>query len=197
MTRIALLRHLPTEWNAAGRLQGRTDVPLSAASRTELRMLSLPAAWAGVPILSSPLVRARETAEGLAGGPVPTDARLIEMDFGRWEGVEGAALLADPASPYRPVERWGRTFRPPGGESVAELQARLLPLLAEIAAVGRPRILVTHRGVMRAILALAADWAYRGPEPFRIKRAALHPVRLAADGRPVAFAPPVKLERAG
>ncbi|MEM9012604.1 MAG: histidine phosphatase family protein [Pseudomonadota bacterium] len=197
MTRVALLRHFPTAWNEAGRLQGRTDIPLSEAARQDLARYRLPAPWRGAPMLSSPLSRARETAAHLAGGAVPTDPRLTEMHFGQWEGMEGEALLSDPTSGYGPVEHWGLNFRPPGGESPAEIQGRVQPLLAEIAATGRDTILVTHRGVMRAILALASGWAYAGPEPFRIKRRALHVVTLSADGTPQAFDPPLKLEAQG
>lgn len=178
MTEVALLRHFPTDWNAAGRLQGRTDVPLSAGSRAALAGLRLPARWRGARVVASPLGRAVETAAALAEGPVAVDARLIEMDFGHWEGLEGAALLADPGSGYGPVEGWGMGFRPPGGESVAEMTARVAALLAELE--GGPRVvLVTHRGVMRAALGLATGWRWRGPEPFRIRRGRLHPLRLA------------------
>lgn len=192
MTAVGLLRHLPTDWNAAGRLQGRTDVPLSPASRAGLPGLSLPPGWAGVRVIASPLSRARETAAALAGGKVAVDARLAEMDFGAWEGASGAALLADPASGYRGVEAWGWDFRPPGGESPREVAGRALALLAELAG-GPPVLLVTHRGVMRALLALATGWDYAGPEPFRIRRGAVHPVTLDAGGRPVAALAPVRL----
>ena len=131
----------------------------------------------------------------LCAAPAALDPRLIEMDFGRWEGRIGAELLADPDCAYRPVEAWGWDFRPPGGETPAEIAARLAPALAE-AAARAPCLLVVHRGVMRVILALASGWDYLGPEPFRIRRAAVHPVTLDAQGRPVGFGPPEKLERA-
>lgn len=194
MPEIGLLRHFPTDWNAEGRLQGRTDVPLSAASREELAGRRLPPRWRGLPVIASPLARARETAEALAEGPTAFDRRLIEMDFGDWEGRIGAELLADPACAYGPVETWGWGFRPPNGESPAEMAERLAPALAE-AAARAPCLLVLHRGVMRCILALASGWGYDGPEPFRIKRAAVHPVTLDAGGAPVGFGAPEKLER--
>ena len=186
MTEIGLVRHFPTDWNRDRRLQGRADTPLSAAARAELAALRLPASWRAARVVASPLLRAHETAEALAEGPVASDPRLIEMDFGDWEGRFGPELLADPACAYRPVESWGWDFRPPGGETPAEVFARLAPLLAEIAAAGRPTLLVAHRGVMRTVLARATGWAYAGPEPFRIKRAAVHTVTLDAAGAPVA-----------
>lgn len=193
MTRIALLRHFPTEWNAAGRLQGRTDIPLSDTARADLATRRLPEAWAEVPVVSSPLSRARETAETLAEGrPVLLDPRLMEMDMGDWEGAFSDDLVADPACPYGPVETWGWDLQPPGGESPRMMAARLAPVMAELAAAG-PHLVVCHRGVMRCLLALATGWDYRGPEPFRIRRAALHEITLDAAGRPVAAAPPERL----
>jgi len=175
MTELGLVRHFPTDWNAAGRLQGRTDVPLSDAARAALAGLRLPERWRGLPVVASPLARARETAEALAEGtPVRIEPRLIEFDFGEWEGRVGAELIAEGAG-YGPVERWGEEFAAPGGESVAALAARVE---AALGAMQGPAVVVTHRGVMRAALALATGWRWRGPEPFRIKRAAVHPVRV-------------------
>ncbi|MDF2234305.1 histidine phosphatase family protein [Albimonas sp. CAU 1670] len=187
---IALLRHFPTDWNAEGRLQGRTDVPLSAEGRAELALRRLPEAWRDRPILCSPLSRARETAETLAEGrEVRIDERLLEMDMGEWEGRHGPELIADPDCAYGPVEGWGMEFRAPGGEGPADMFARLAPLFAELR---EPTLLVTHRGLMRAALAMATGWRYEGPETFRIKRFALHPVTLEG-GRPVAVGTPEKL----
>ena len=194
MIEIGLVRHFPTDWNAEGRLQGRTDVPLSQASREELATRRLPPCWRALPVVCSPLSRAVETAEALSEtGPPRRDARLIEFDFGDWEGRFGADLIADASNAYGPVETWGPDFRPPNGETPAEMTARLLPALAEIAAAG-PAVLVIHRGVMRAVLAAATGWGWKGPEPFRIKRAAVHPVTLAGDGTPVAAGPWERLE---
>lgn len=192
MIEIGLIRHFPTDWNAAGKLQGRRDVPLSAAAKSDLAMHSLPDAWTGLPVVSSPLSRARETAEHLSHGPVRLDPRLVEVDFGVWEGQTAEALKRDPAMAYRPMEEWGWDFAPPQGEPLRKLADRLLAVLGEIEA---PCILVTHRGVIRCILALATGWNYLGEAPFRIKRASLHPVTLSEGGVPRAIAPPIKLVR--
>jgi probable phosphoglycerate mutase len=55
-------------------------------------------------------------------------------------------------------------------------------------------LLVCHRGLMRAIMAAATGWPYLGPEPFRIRRAQVHPVIVAPDGRPIGLGAPEKLE---
>lgn len=191
---VALLRHFPTDWNGEGRIQGRTDRPLTAEATARIEALRLPVPWDRAQVTSSPLVRARETAERLTGGPVCLDPRLVEIGYGDWEGRLAADLLADPESGFVPMERWGWHRCPPGGESPANGYARVRPLLAEIAAAGAPRLLILHRALMRAILAVAWGWDYDRPEPFEIKRGRLYPLRLAADGTPRDPGPPLRLE---
>ncbi|MGF1500838.1 MAG: histidine phosphatase family protein [Paracoccaceae bacterium] len=195
---IALLRHFPTDWNGEGRIQGRIDRPLTAAARARLAALSLPPPWDGAAIVASPLARARDTAEALAQGrPVRLDPRLVELSYGTWQGRLSAELLADPASGFVPMDRWGWDRRPPGGERPSDGLARVRAALAEAAAEG-PALLVLHRGLMRAILAAAHGWDYASPEPFEIKRGRLYPVEIAADGTPRAAHAPLRLiERGG
>jgi probable phosphoglycerate mutase len=192
MTPIALLRHFPTDWNAEGRLQGRVDRPLTDAARADLAALAPPPPWDGADILTSPLSRARETA-GALWPSARVDERLIELDWGAWEGGLRDALIADPESGYRHVEEWGWDMRPPGGESPRDAHDRVAPLLAEIAAQGRRTVIVAHRGLMRVILAAAFGWNFDSPEPFRIRRARLHPLALDPEGRPCAPEPPIAL----
>lgn len=198
---IGLLRHFPTCWNAEGRLQGRSDIPLAPESVEELTARRLPPRWRAASMHVSPLSRAAVTAQALnEGAPIRFDERLVEMSFGDWEGMVVEDLIADPGCIFGPVETWGWDMTPPGGESPAMMLARLRPALAEVAAqavaqaVAGPALLVCHRGVMRAILAAASGWDYRGPERFRIKRAAIHPVTITLAGDPVAFGAPEKLE---
>lgn len=194
MTRIALLRHFPTAWNAERRLQGQVDIPLTKAARAQLAGLALPPPWDAARLISSPLARASETARLIARGRgFETDPRLAEMSWGAWEGKLAEELIADPASGYVHVEEWGWHRRPPGGESPWEVWQRLRPALAGIAAAGRPAVIITHRAAMRVILARAWGWDYDRPEPFRIRRARLHPLTLAPDGTPTAPEEPVPL----
>jgi len=194
VTRIALMRHYPTSWNQAHRLQGRTDIPLTNASRRELARLAIPDPWDAVRLIASPLKRADETARILAPGrTVETDARLVEVNYGAWEGKRGVDLLADPASGYCHVESWGWHYRPPEGESPWDAWERVRPALAEIAAAGAPALLVVHRALMRVVLARAWGWDYDRPEPFRIKRGRIYPMTVAADGTPSGPEPPARL----
>lgn len=190
MTPVALMRHFPTAWNAERRLQGGTDVPLCPDARVLLAGLRLPPPWDQARLVASALSRAAETARLLAGGrAVVTDQRLGELRFGAWEGRCTAELAADPATGFRPSAEWGPDDRAPGGESLAELWARLAPALAAIAAEPHPAVIVTHKAAMRVILRRAGV-----VEP-EIKRGRLYPLSLDAEGRPSEPGPSVRLVR--
>jgi len=194
MTRIALMRHFPTSWNQANRLQGQTDIPLTDAARESLAALALPPDWAEAPLVASPLSRAAETARLLARGrAIRFDPRLIEISYGQWEGKRAADLIADPASGYKHVEDAGWHHRAPGGESFREVWDRVRPALAEIAATGTPTFIIAHRAMMRVIMARAWNWNYDSPEPFKIKRGRIYPMTLAPDGTPSAPEEPDRL----
>lgn len=188
---IALLRHFPTDWNGEARLQGRADRPLTPEGRARLASLRLPAAWNRAEIVASPLSRARETAEALSGGrAVRIDPALVEQDWGAWEGRRSADLLAEPDSGFVPTHRLGWHDRPPGGETRAEVWERVRPALA---ALDRPAVVVTHKGVMRVILRLAGAPLDAEGTP-EIKRARLYPVEIGPDGTPAAPGPAIRLE---
>src|SRR5262249_5680100 len=156
------------EWNAAGRMQGRHDIQLSAAAHAGLTGLALPPDLAGFSWRVSPLLRARETAAALGITDVRIEPRLLEMDWGAWEGRTLAGLRAQPGGAMAAAEAAGLDFRPPGGESPRDLQHRLAPLLCEIAAADMPVAAVTHKGVIRALLAIATAWDMRGKAPVRL-----------------------------
>ncbi|MEP6017498.1 MAG: histidine phosphatase family protein [Paracoccaceae bacterium] len=171
MTRIALLRHGHTEWNRAGRIQGRTDIPLDADARAQLAEFKLPAPWDTAKIVSSPLSRATETAFIVSGRSAQIEPDLVEMDWGQWEGQRGADLKKVPDSGYTDIELWGWGFCPPGGETLAALRDRVL---AWAATCQGDTVMVSHIGVMRVLLAVATEWDFEGPAPFRIKRNRLY-----------------------
>lgn len=179
MIRLALMRHGPTGWNRAGRIQGRTDVPLDDRARRELSTLRLPPPWDRAELCASPLCRAMETAELVAGRAARPEPALIEMDWGAWEGQQGAVLRETPGSGFRDIEDWGWDYTPPGGESPAALRARLLPWVAQLRG---DTLAVCHIGVMRVLLAEATGWAFAGPPPFRIKRNRLFVLEIRPDG---------------
>ncbi|MCC6920219.1 MAG: histidine phosphatase family protein [Alphaproteobacteria bacterium] len=180
MTLLALLRHGTTSWNTEGRTQGRADIGLSAAGIAELRALSVPARLSGAAWIASPLGRAQQTA-ALLHGPARPEPRLIETDWGAWEGL--------PVTAYRPFAahmtgrgRGGLDLRPPGGESPRDVQARLRDLFAELATATAPVVGVTHKGVIRAALSLATGWDMADKAPVKLAWRALHLFDIAADG---------------
>ena len=175
MTRLALLRHGHTEWNRAGRIQGRTDIPLDDAARTQLSALHLPSPWDRAQVWSSPLARARETAELVTGRPPRAEPALMEMDWGQWEGQHSQHLHDDPASGFRHIEDWGWDFAPPAGEGVAQVRDRLRSWAAGLS---DDNLAVCHIGIMRVALALATGWHFSGPPPFQIKRNRLYVLDL-------------------
>lgn len=194
MIRLALLRHGHTAWNRAGRIQGRSDIPLDDDARAELAQYRLPAPWSRAELWSSPLARADETARLVAGTAPRHAPELTEMNWGDWEGKRGVDLLADPESGYRHIEDWGWDYRPPGGETPAELRARLQPWLDRLA---RDAVAVCHIGIMRVLLADAHGWEFDGPAPFRIKRNRLFLLHLSPNGGLSAKPEPLRLHRDG
>ena len=185
MVLLALLRHAETAWSAEGRIQGRRDVPLSDAGRASLADVTLPRACHGMRVVTSPLSRCVETAQLLRLGEALCDPRLVEAHWGEWEGRVLAELRDELGAAMRENEARGWDFRPAGGESPREVWTRIRPWLAEVAAVGEPTLAITHRGVIRAVLATATGWDMRGPPPAKLDWRAIHVFRLAPDGMPV------------
>ena len=163
---FALLRHAPTTWNADGRLQGLTDTCLSPEGERAARSWRLPApadAWKRV---SSPLQRARRTAELLRPSmPVAIDSRLREMSFGVWEGFTVKALRASGGEAFAAAEAAGLDFHPPGGESPRMTMVRLSLWSSTLT---EPVVAVSHKAAIRALLALATGWNMLGRPPHKL-----------------------------
>lgn len=144
---VYLVRH-PRPLLASGICYGQSDVAVSDAACRAVQLalqLQLPA---NLPVLSSPLRRCAALAAHLHPAPV-FDARLMEMDFGRWEMQpwdniarhEIDAWAADPAA-----------YRPGGGESVTMMAQRLLGFAAALPGHGWPAaLIVCHAGSMRLL----------------------------------------------
>jgi probable phosphoglycerate mutase len=171
VSRLLVMRHGATAWNETGRIQGRSDQPLSPAGRAAVSAWTLPAEAAGARWLSSPLLRARDTAALLHDGSIETEPRLIETDWGTWEGRTLAALRDELGAAMAANEALGLDFRPPGGESPRDVQDRLRPLLAGLAEASASIVAVTHKGVLRALYALASGWDMRGRPPAKLQAA--------------------------
>ena len=158
--RLLLVRHGITGWNAEGRFQGHRDPPLSEEGRTEARLLGerllrdpdeRPAR-----VVTSPLRRAAETAELVASGaPVTTDAGLMEIGQGDWEGRTHAELAQQDAERYR-AWRTREDARPPGAEPLDAARSRAVRaarVAIEEPDGSWPLCLVAHGGIMRLLAA--------------------------------------------
>ncbi len=169
MTRILFIRHGRTAWNDQKRIQGHTDIPLNEAGRAELRAMSLPPEYREWPVQVSPLGRAVETARLLGLTSPRLEPRLMEMNYGDWEGATWAELEARYGSALRERTRRGFQFRPDGGESPEDLKARLTSWLEDIRAPGRDSVAVSHKGVIRVVLAMATGWDLVSKAPARLR----------------------------
>ncbi|WP_422032596.1 histidine phosphatase family protein [Reyranella sp.] len=163
---FALLRHAPTAWNADGRLQGLTDTALSPEGERAARSWRLPAPADGWKRVSSPLQRARRTAELVRPSTsVTIDSRLREMSFGLWEGFTVKALRATGGEAFAAAEAAGLDFHPPGGESPRMTMVRLSLWSSTLT---EPVVAVSHKAAIRALLALATGWNMLGRPPHKL-----------------------------
>ena len=113
---LLFIRHGPTEWSEAGRIQGRRDVPLSSGARAALSARRVPGGiGAGCRWVSSPLRRARETARALGAEEIEIEPRITEMDWGDWEGTSLPALREALGEAMRVNEARGLDFETPAG----------------------------------------------------------------------------------
>jgi broad specificity phosphatase PhoE len=163
--KLALLRHGRTDWNAAGRVQGHIDIPLSESGYTEMAALRLPFSFARA--YASPMRRARQTAEALGLSDPVLDARLMEQNWGVWEGLTRDEILSRHGADafVKAGAQRGEAFRPGGGESTGELHARVADFLKDTAGRDGDAIVVAHLGVLRAAYALATGWNMATPMP--------------------------------
>ncbi len=195
-TPLALIRHGTTEWNTDGRIQGSTDIPLSEIGQAEVRSWKVPAEFRDFVWISSPLARARQTAALLGADSVAIEPRIREMDWDQWEGLTLADLRENFAAELAAKEARGVDFQAPGGESPRQVMARITPWLADIAKAGKPTVAVTHKGVVRAALALATGWDMLDKWPVEIDWSSVHLFTVDGEGRltaerlNIAMAPP-------
>ena len=160
MTRLLLVRHGESEWNAVGRWQGWADPPLSELGERQASAASR-AVGAVDAVVASDLQRASRTAEIIAGelgiGPVIVDAALRERDAGPWTGYTRREI----------EDQWpgflARGERPDGYEHDEHLLDRVLPALVTLEAAGEAVLVVTHGGVIGAVDRLLGETHARTP----------------------------------
>lgn len=155
---IVLVRHGETEWSRTGRHTGRTDIPLTDVGRRDAADISPTLqGWEFAHTFSSPLSRARETAElsdvSGARGELIFDDDLLEWDYGVYEGRTNEAIVADEPG-------WSKWHGPlEGGESaidVANRADRAIARIAEASAVG-PSLVFAHGHLLSILIARWLD----------------------------------------
>ncbi len=153
--RVYLIRHGETDWNAQGRLLSRTDAPLNGVGEAQAAAVAVELAdlrWDRA--FTSPLVRAHRTAEvvlaGRADAPrLTVDERLVEMDFGPYEGWTDAELEADAVAVTR--RRDGAELQ--GVETEAAVEARVRSFYEELIGLPGRTLVVGHGRALRILIA--------------------------------------------
>ena len=182
MTKLVLIRHGHTKWNREKIVQGHTDIPLDSSGRKQVSNWSLPQNLNNFRWISSPLGRAIETANILSGLQPEKDNRLIEMDWGQWEGCILNDLREKLGDLMAAWEAKGLDFRAPDGESPREVQKRLKYLFFDIFKQKEDTIAVCHKGVIRAAYAMAVGWDMKSKPIDKILDNCLHIFEIESGG---------------
>jgi broad specificity phosphatase PhoE len=173
---LLLVRHGETPWNREGRYQGRTDVALTPEGEAQARALGK--RLAGIPIaiaIASPLARTRGTAEAILGDrgiPLETDAGLIEISHGQWEGQLASDIEISHAEMFGTWRSRPDRDVPagPGAETLGDVEERAWPILVRTCArlgADETALIVAHDAVNRVLLCrvlglpLTRVWTFR------------------------------------
>lgn len=173
---VLLVRHGETKWNREGRYQGRTDIPLSPDGEAQVKALGL--RLAHIPIaraISSPLSRARRTAEAILAGrstPLEFDDGLLEISHGEWEGQLASDLELSHAEMFGTWRTNPDRHVPagPGAETLGDVEDRAWPVLLRLCSSlgsGETGLIAAHDAVNRALLCrvlglpLSRVWMFR------------------------------------
>ena len=157
MKKLVLVRHGLTDLLAEGRYQGHSDPPLNKEGRGQIKNLA-PRFSEEKPqiIFSSPLKRAHESAKILGKKHklgIHLDGRLKEISFGDWEGQTYDEIVRKYPEAFEWWKKDLANFRPAGGESLADLQSRVVSFFSEVKNRSEDVVaIVAHGGVIRAFM---------------------------------------------
>jgi probable phosphoglycerate mutase len=159
MIHLYFIRHGKTQWNHDKKLQGRTNIPLNDEGIAQISAYQLPKSLQQLQWFCSPLIRARQTAE-LLGVNAATENHLIEMNWGTWEGQRLKQLQTDDPIGFAQAEAKGFDLTPPEGESPRLVSERVSQWVEQLDAMSANQQIgcVSHKGVIRAVYALATNW---------------------------------------
>jgi len=188
LTRILAIRHGETAWNRDTRIQGHTDIELNDHGRWQAAQLA--DALRDEPIAAvyaSDLLRAHETAQAVArtrGQAVTSHLGLRERCFGRFEGHTWTELeqrFPDESMAWR---KRVPDFAPPGGESLLQLEARVVPTVEELAArhPGEQILIVAHGGVLDILYRAAAHLGLQAPRSWELTNTAINRLLWSPEG---------------
>jgi probable phosphoglycerate mutase len=183
-----LLRHGSTDHTPERRFSGSSDLALSQVGRAEAAAAARSLAGRGIDVIvTSPLQRARQTAEAAAevlGVPVELDHDLRELDFGEWEGLTGDEARARSPLAFR---RWSGAIdvRAPGGESVTDVASRVARARGRLLErhAGSTVLVVSHVTPIKLILAAGLGVGAEVVHRVFLEAASLSTVTWSSDGR--------------
>lgn len=154
---VMLMRHGETDWNREGRVMGRNPIELNALGRAQVEAAARFAQTIKPDVIvSSPLVRARQTAELMAtnldGVPVVEEPAIAEVMYGRWEGMVYHDLIDDPH--YVDYRKSPLDHPTPGGETMMQVQARGVEAVVRFLSErpGGRIMFVSHGDIIRTVL---------------------------------------------
>ena len=179
-----LMRHGETEWNRQGRVMGRNPIELDQRGRAQVES-AIPLARMVKPdlIVTSPLVRARQSAEiiarGLGGLEVVDEPQLEEVRYGSWEGMTYSDLIA--AESYLKYREDPLGNPTPGGESLYQVQGRGVEAVNRVMAAnqGRRVLFVSHGDIFRTVLCHFMGLSLEYFRRIRIDNAAFSAVQIS------------------
>lgn len=187
-----LMRHGETPWNREGRVMGSRPVELDDDGREQVRSaVALARVLAPDLIVTSPLARARQSAEIIAEGagnpPLSVEADLSEVLYGRWEGMVYGDLVDD-AEYLRYRERPLDTPTP-GGETIVQVQARGVGAITRTLAAnpGKRVLFVSHGDIIRTVLCHYLGLPLENFRRLRVDNATFSAMRVAGDFAEIKF----------
>jgi len=152
---LFLVRHGVTAYNHEGRYQGQRDVPLAPEGVVQAQRLAqrlhhtaFDAAW------SSDLSRAADTATAVVGSALVTDPGFREMDYGLWEGLTFREAAASHPEAWQAYQHGGDDAGAPGGESIAQVAARVRAAFEQRWQEHHDRVLIVAHGAVLKLLLL-------------------------------------------
>jgi probable phosphoglycerate mutase len=179
-TRIIAIRHGETDWNAATRIQGHTNIALNANGVEQARQLGAALANEDIDaVYASDLSRAADTAQAIATHhklTVHTHTGLRERHFGYFEGLTWAAIEAKHPKDALAWRSRDTHFAPAGGESLVALKARVVNTLNELAAkhIGQHIVIAAHGGILDQLYRLANNLDLQTKRDWHLGNAAVN-----------------------